>query len=513
MRTLTRALALVLPLAMTASAQPSPGAPPAEEVPALGPPPASVPPPATSPPANAPAAADPSAVDLALSAWLAEQRDARGRRCYAEAMLVAGELRYVACGEAGVWVVSVREGAAPMTIEQRDLDGHVLGLFVQNGYVWAQISSVHARPLALLEGQITAQPTPPARRPPLHPPYAPQPYARAQPAPAPGPVRVAGDERPAREARVIEVREGHVIIDAGSRGDIADGDHIAFYEQVREGPDFEPSTMRRQLIAVGRVDGLGEERARVMLGLNERVPRTAVAERTRQPLKGNTLAPPRIAPIWEVAFVARPFLVLDNLGAGVFADARAGYRAPSGLHYEALLSPLAVATAEQGAIAATAAVLAIGYDARLFEVGLGLGGQTVNDTAFDLSPGTGITLLQRVRLGARDGLHLQGFSYVALFHSEFQFSSLRIEGQIPLSRGSWLLLGGSGGSIGLGHGEVGLRLLLSGNGDVDSFFLTTTIGGIHMFDSGGCVPPFFDSCSEAIDYAGAMVGVGGEWRL
>ena len=57
----------------------------------------------------------------------------------------------------------------------------------------------------------------------------------------------------------------------------------------------------------------------------------------------------------------------------------------------------------------------------------------------------------------------------------------------------------------MGAGDVG-------NGLADSFFLTTTIGGVHVFESSQCFDPF-TPCETEIDYVGPMVGVGGEWRL
>jgi hypothetical protein len=442
-------------------------------------------------------------------AALAEQRDALGRRCDLKAAFASGDLRYVACGDAGVWIVRVRPDGPPIVLERRDLDGAVTGFFVQDGHLWVQTASVQARRLVPVDGQSATAIVQPPR--PATP--APATAAPRQP-PAVAVPQAADSERPPHEGVVIETGSGHVVIDIGSREGLRDGSHVALYERIEEQLAAGISSQRLELIAVGNVDGVAVDRARVVLGLNERVPEGAIARVTRDPLTAGSVAPPRVAGVWEIGFLARPFLVLDNLGAGVFADLRAGYRTDYNVHYEALVMPVALASAEQGKTFPAAAVLTASYDARLFEVGLGVGGQTVNDPAFDLEPGTGITALQRVRLGARDGLHLEGLFYVALFHSEFEFSSVRVQGQIPLGRGSWLLATGGGGSLGIGHGEIGVRMLLSGNGDRGSFFLTTTVGGVHVFESSPCIDPFDpDPCQEPIEYAGPMVGVGGEWRL
>jgi hypothetical protein len=80
-----------------------------------------------------------------------------------------------------------------------------------------------------------------------------------------------------------------------------------------------------------------------------------------------------------------------------------------------------------------------------------------------------------------------------------------------VTRGYWLLLNGGGGNIGYGFGELGLRVLLSGNGLAGSKFLTVTAGGAAVFQSGTC--PEFSFCTESSVYGGPMAGVGGEWRF
>jgi hypothetical protein len=238
------------------------------------------------------------------------------------------------------------------------------------------------------------------------------------------------------------------------------------------------------------------------------VPVGSLAEPTRAPLSAATFAPPRVADVWEVGFLLRGFLVLDNLGLGTFLDARVGYRMRAPVHIEALLSPFAIASARNGATVPVAGILTGSYDARFFEIGLGVGGQTVNSPEFSLNPGSGTTLALRVRLGARDGANVEAFTYVVLFHSEFSFSFVRVQAQIPLGNRAWLLAAGGGGSLGLGFGELGLRVLVSGNGGPGSFFLTTVIGGVNVFR--GC--EIVDNSCSTLDYAGPMLGMGGEWR-
>jgi hypothetical protein len=265
------------------------------------------------------------------------------------------------------------------------------------------------------------------------------------------------------------------------------------------------------LLAVGLVDGVSPTRARVNLGTGERVALHSRASYSMQPLSASSIAPPRVGGVWEIGFMARPFIVLDDLGGGVLSDAWLGRRFEDPLHIEARIAPLAIGSADQGTTVPFAVFVTASYDVKLFEVGLGIGGETVNAPAFDLPVGSGLSVVQRVRLGALDGLNLTAYTQVVLFHSEFEFSSLRMQAQIPFSGTTWLIAGGGGGTAGVGYGELGLRTLLSGNGDRDSFFLTATVGGATVFEEESC----FDSLScdgTNIDYSGPMVGIGGEWR-
>jgi hypothetical protein len=445
----------------------------------------------------------------ALRVFLAEQRDPLGRRCALRSLASSGALRFAACGAAGLWVLRASAGAAPQLVRQQLFEGAVSGLFLRDGELWIELSSVRALPLAggseLEAGAAPLSPPPPAAGPLERdlPPSA----AGSPPAP-PTPAAPLAAREVRLDGRVVAVEPGYAVIDLGAL-EVSDGDRIAFHEIVHEAIDGSPSSMRRELLAVGRVVNVAENRARVELGPNESVAVGSAAERTHLALSAASFAPPRAAAVWDVAFLLRGFLVLENLGLGAFLDARVGYHMRAPVHIEALLSPFAVASARDGATVPAAGLLSASFDSRLFEIGLGVGGQTVNHPDISLNPGSGTTLGQRLRLGARDGAHIEAFSYVVLFHSEFRFSFLRVQAQVPLGQRAWLFAAGGGGTLGLGFGEIGLRLLTSGNGGPGSFFLSTVIGAVHVFR--GC-EVVNDTCL-GLDYAGPMLGMGGEWRL
>ena len=468
--------------------------------------------------------------------YVMQHTDSLGRRCTLKDAAVSGAMRFVACGSAGLWVCKLNPDGTVALVATNDVGGSADGFFVQDNRLWLEISSVRAQRLEL----------------PVH---ASEALAQSNAeAPSetsePGPV-AAGSETPAgttstgadgptsassaptaralagkaanalarlaqanaqsnevtERGRVVRAERRSVIV-AGTEG-LHAGDHVAFYEPTsRADSEFGEAAPP---IAVGRVAVTIGDRARVELGMNEHVPVASEAVRTPQPLSSSSFAPRRAGGLWEVGFLARPFIVLDNLGFGVFADVRVGYRFAGPLHVEAALSPLGFATAKGGAAVPVAGVVSAAYDSQLFEVGLGLGGQTVNWPDLSIDPGSGTTVAQRLRLGARDGAHLEAISYVSLFHSEFRFSTLRVSAQIPVGGRAWLLASGGGGNLGLAHGELGLRVLLSGNGNADSFFLTTVVGAVETYKQRCNV--VIDGECDSIDYFGPMVGAGGEWRL
>jgi hypothetical protein len=468
--------------------------------------------PATSAPLDAPRALSASAAEPGLKVFLTHRTDALGRRCTLQGVASSGALRFVACGAAGLWVCRLFPDGTATLLAEQDVGGSASGFFVQDGRLWVEVSSVRAQRIDFAETpRLAAAALEPAL------PALPPPTAAAPPAPAPSPVA----DKPARlraapraredleAARAVVVKDEHVIVDFGVDS-VPVGDRVAFYEANAVSREEINGGYAPTLQAVGKVVDVNAGRARVEIGLNERVRLDSRAEHTQLPATASTFAPPRAAGVWDVAFLARPFIVIDNLGVGGFIDARVGYHTQAPFHVEASIAPLAFATARSGVSVPVAALVSASYDSHVFEVGLGLGGQTVNAPNISLDPGTGTTLGQRLRLGARDGANIEAFSYVALFHSEFHFSALRVQAQLPVGRRTWLLAAGGGGDVGLGYGEIGLRVLMLGNGGADSLFLSTVIGGVNVFErcnfSGGSV------CNE-VDYVGPMLGVGAEWRL
>ena len=437
-----------------------------------------------------PSAAD----DAALLRELVTHADNLGRSCQPLSIAARARLRWVACGPAGVWVVRVSDDGVPSVIATQELGGSASSFFVRNGRLWVELNTQRALDLGVPESASSG----------MEPNVPPPPKAAAQPAAA-APRRLP---RPLElQAHVVGVVEGGVLVETGADLDLLPGTRLAFFSgNVLEHP--EP-------IAVGRVVSVYRRRARVELGTDELVGSDAHVQVTAAEVSRSTFAPPRAAGVWEIAFLARPFLVDDELGAGAVLDASVGYRFRFPLHIEASLAPLAIGSASAGAVVPLAGLISAMFDSRYFEIGLGLGAQTVNDPPFALEHGSGMTIAQRLRIGARDGANVALSTYVALFHSRFHFSDLRISLQIPVSARTWLLAAGGGGLLGLEYGELGMRFLLSGNGGAGSFFLSLTVGGVHLFETCSALDNFdtvVPNC-RARSYTGPMIGAGGEWRL
>jgi hypothetical protein len=101
---------------------------------------------------------------------------------------------------------------------------------------------------------------------------------------------------------------------------------------------------------------------------------------------------------------------------------------------------------------------------------------------------------------------------VVLFHSELGFGGMVGVLQIPIARRAWLRIGGGGGQVGYGYGELAVRALLAGNGFAGSRYFTVSGGVGGVFRSGSCDADFFE-CTGSTTYVGPMLGFGHEWRF
>ena len=529
MRTLALLFLLGLSLAPRASAAQGPAA-------AAGP--------ATAQPAAAPAGgsqAPASApryelVDGSLQVVLADgSRMALPMPCTASCMARGPGRLYLGCEAAGVAVYSLEDPAAPALIGLSAMDGSVKGFHEVGGQLWVVLSRTEARPLD--EPARTFVPRTEAATPTV--------AAASVPAPEPpSPYEPLETETPAVAGSVIETSSGHVVIDLGSEHGLKKKEHVAFFLTHEVDLGAGNSSTEEEILAVGKVSALSEERARVRLGLNERVPAEAGARPTKARLTENRTFPPRVGDVWEMGFMLRPFLPIGAFGFGMLSDASLGLRRASPLHLQLLLEPLGLGYADEGNIIAMAGNFLASYDTLVFEIGLGLGWSAVNkrlvredylaedeekrgagsiESSFD-EVESGLSIAQLARLGATDGLHISLCNTFLLYDDIFHYGGTVVRVQWPISRRSWGFMRGGGGQAGYGFGEIGLRWLARGNGDRGSVFLTVTAGGAGLAGQvdDTCTERYWDSgqyesqevpCTRSISYGGPLVGFGAEWRL
>lgn len=441
-----------------------------------------------------------------FDAWLAAQRDARGRACERLAVEIVESQYVVACGGAGVWVVK-REAARDFVLVRAvELAGPAVGLSVRHGKLFATVIRTGS------EAVDVSGEAPSSRSFPVE--AAPPPTGLVPVMPA-----TARDKTPPAprvEGHVTKLLPGVVEIDLGRRDGVRLGQSVAFSVLRREEIGNE-SAVERQNLAVGEVTALSPSFSRVRLGIGERVPLGALARVSDEGPTATRVAPPRLGGLWEVGFMIRPFIALGDMGGGVMLDASVGYRFEGPFHLEAALSPLAYGTgADHPSITPVAAYLKGSYDLELFEVGVGIGGTTVYDTTYPAQTGSGTLFVQELRFGAVDGLKFDLRTEVVLFRSRFEFAGMTGVGQIPVGKRAWFLMRGGGGSAGYGYGELGVRVLLAGNGDRGSVYFTGSLGGLGVFGdlNRTCVEPTFEfECTERVTYAGPLLGAGAEWRF
>jgi hypothetical protein len=453
-----------------------------------------------------------------FEAWLSAQRDAIGRSCNRRAVSALGERWVVACGETGVWIARRDSDGRIVLVRTDDLGGPVVGLFQREGRVWAEVMRREARDVAAVDENASHAAFPSGDSEPSRPTEAPAPAPAAKPrsppvTPEPN-AMLARDGVP--EGHVTQVLLGEVVIDIGRESGLRHGDRVEL-SVLADVPVGEEQAEGRTVVAVGVVRAVSERFARVALGIDERVPKGALARPVARAPSESRGAPPRLGRLWHAGFMARPFIALGDLGGGLMTDGSVGYRFESDIHLELLMSPFGWGTGnDQPAVTASSVFAKVSYDTDFFEIGFGIGGQSINDTSFGTDSGSGTVLVQQLRLGALDGLVLDTVSHAVLFHSQFRFTDLVGRGLIPVGERYWLLFAGGGGSAGFGYGEMGVRALLRGNGDRGSFFFTGSVGGAGVFeniDTRCSEINLTYACHKQVLYSGPMIGAGGEWRF
>lgn len=508
---------------------------------------------AQAPPAAAPEApvAPAATAGYALQAGRLEQVRPDGSRqvlaapCPATVLAQAPERLLLGCPGGKVVVLCLHGDAAPTECGTLQAGGEIAGFFQAGDRWWVEVRRSEARPLAELgaasgeagASAVALTPVAGTARP-----AAPPAAAAAQP-PAALAAAAAAAGRPV-EGSVIESQSGRVVIDLGSGQGLRRGERVGFYREHEVDLGGGMKSTEEELLGVGEVSAVSEGRSQVQLGLNERIPAGTRARRTSARVTENRYVPPRMDGIWELGFMARPFIAVGSFGFGTVSDALISLRRPDHTRLQLLLAPAGVGYADEGNVLSVAGNVVASYDTQLFEIGLGVGWSAVNrqlltktaDAASESGAGaieakidrveSGMSIVQLARLGATDGLQATVLNTFLLYEDTFHYGGTLGQLQLPVSRRSWLLVRGGGGTAGYGFGEVGLRWLARGNGDRGSLFLTVTAGGAalagqkddtcreYVYDPDDGSGSYQDvDCTKDVSYGGPMVGFGAEWRL
>ena len=435
--------------------------------------------------------------------------------CVVTSVAEHGGALFAACEEAGIAEFDLSDRRAPRFVQVIPTPSAVTTLSIIDERVWVWTNGATNRALPLDE----LRPEPePAREQPAAPPElseateAPeaQPYPTEEPAEAQEPPRVQIPEGTVIDSDV----SGYVIIDLGTDHGLEPGMHIELFseENVDLGAGNVESMMER--LSVSPIEVLGTTRSKLRLGLGERVPTGSRARVTTDFVTATSTAPQRVSGQTEVHVGVRPYLALGELGGGALMEAGVVYRAQVPLAFELRLSPIAFAGAEETGAMSGAVDGLISYDSDLFQLGLGTGYArgSVQDR-----PNT-LRVSQYARIGARDGLYVSAFNSFELLDDGFNIGSMRFGAQVPMTSilptssyfdYTWLV-GNVEGGYTTGHflAEVGVRLLVKGNGNGDSVFLTPTIGVGHL--NAGSADLGADAPNRYL--TGPMFGLQMEWR-
>ncbi|MGA7120532.1 MAG: hypothetical protein WBY94_10565 [Polyangiaceae bacterium] len=262
----------------------------------------------------------------------------------------------------------------------------------------------------------------------------------------------------------------------------------------------------------------------------ERVAEAAPEAPPKEP--ESVVAPPRHGGLWELSLTSSAFVAFGSLGVGVLGSASVAYRFEAPFVLRAEVSPFGVGgpssttsccangqiTSTSGsAVSVFAAHVLAGLDTQFVEVGLGVGGASVNENTNSAgAPATGsLTIVQSARIGAHDGLALNFQSSAIAINNQFNLGYFTMSLQIPVSAKAMLIARGGGGNVGFGYGDLGVRVLVRGNGGKGTLALTG-YAGVDLIQENLCStnpdPPFSNSCNTAT-LVGPALGGAVEWRL
>lgn len=315
--------------------------------------------------------------------------------------------------------------------------------------------------------------------------------------------RAQGVER-CDDMRVIRVDGPQVTVDCGRDGGLARGDHVAFVEPVETDLGDGEVAVEWRESRVGRVVAVSPGRARVELGINERVMVGDQAATTAAPTTDSRLAPPHSRARTTVDLGFHFALPVGARGLGAVLDGRIHHRFgrgfvalrldPTGSYRYRRAAVAAESDPERSAHAAGAVAL-VGIDVGpvAFGVGVGFGISTrlleerrACDTCTPLTVAhgfeTGLLVAASARFGVRDGLALELDTAFLTVLRRFEVSRFSARLYVPAtSRLTVVASATSGlGAAGVRTYELGFRILRRGDGGAGTRYLVPAVGYLGM---------------------------------
>jgi hypothetical protein len=262
--------------------------------------------------------------------------------------------------------------------------------------------------------------------------------------------------------RVVRQEGGELVLQREPGVSVRMGMRVGFLDEYEEEA------------VVGQVIRTGRKTFRVRVQMNERVEKGAIGYLTPADATGSLVAPDLGEYLVSFSLGVRPWLGLEGADSGMLIDGSLGVRMGKLMRMSVVLQPLSPALGNTAGALEVYAAPSFVFD--IAEIGLGIGASSVDTTANRLQD-LGLLVTPHVRIGAEDGLNFRVRTGAVVRNGIGRLSSFRIDGQIPLAYGTSLLLGGGGGASGYQYGEIGVEMLLTGNGGRGSWFVQTLIGG------------------------------------
>ncbi len=409
--------------------------------------------------------------------------------CLVDQELTVSGRSYLACGQE----LLIRDPSdASVVLERRLAPSAIVGLFERNGEVFVELHEVVLRPVSSLSLPAVA--------------VSGEPVAAAVAAPSTLGRRTSGE--------VISVDKDSFLVTLGLRDGVEEGDRLAVTEPVEEEVAGQMIRTERVLL-VGKVIEVAPEHARVRLDMGETVALGSSVHVTDAEPTGRLVNRPRSEGL-SLGFTARPFLPInDDLAFAILGDAQLTYRFEAPVYVRAMLGAVGGLISDAGNQSVFDGWVDVGFDHRLFALGLGVGALRNEYTEYSgntdrLYSSFRPTLVQTARFGSIDGINVSVSTRAMFRDGEVKFGAVTGSLSTPVHRRITLVFSGGGGSQALyGFADAGARFLVKGNGSHGSLFVTPAVGyaTIRRFDGSQSSNNYYDD-----NVGGPSLAVALEWR-